>query len=115
MVDDSHDICFLVKLVLEPEGHEVIEAHTGEEGLEFLESGGCDVLLLDINLPGINGWEVLERLAELEGTRPRVVVMSAAAEHTFPEHFRKSGTATTLPKPFSTDDLVEVVAHASSS
>ena len=115
VIDDSPDICYLVRLILEPEGHDVVEAYTGEAGLEALEAGNCDVILLDINLPGINGWEVLDRLRDLPASRPEVVVMSAAAEDTFPEDFRNMGIVAVLPKPFSTEELVDVVELATKS
>ena len=115
VVDDSPDICYLVRLILEPEGHEVVEAYTGEAGLETLDAGECDVVLLDVNLPGLSGWDVLDRLRQLPGRGSAVVIMSAAAEDTFPENFREMGVTAVLPKPFSTKELVDVVALAAGS
>ena len=115
VVDDSPDICYLVRLILEAEGHEVVEAYTGEAGLEALEASECDVVLLDVNLPGLSGWDVLDRLGELPGRRPEVIIMSAAAEDTFPANFREKGVAAVFPKPFSNQELVEVVALATGS
>ena len=115
VIDDFPDICYLMRLILEPEGHDVAEAYTGEAGLEALKAGNCDVLLLDINLPGINGWEVLNRLRDLPDSRPEVVIVSATAEDTFPEGFRNMGIVAVLPKPFSTEELVNVVELATKS
>ena len=115
VVDDSPDICYLVRLILEPEGHEVVEAYTGEAGLEAVEAADCDVMLLDINLPGISGWDVLYRLREQRARSPEVIVMSAAAEDTFPQNYREMAIVAVLPKPFSSEELVDVVALATKS
>lgn len=61
-VEDDEDTRILVKRVLEKEGYEVIVAADGEEGLSKLEHEGADLVLLDIIIPFISGWDVFERI-----------------------------------------------------
>ncbi|MEK7474551.1 MAG: response regulator [Candidatus Coatesbacteria bacterium] len=62
VVDDDERSRRLLRALLEPMGCAVTEAAGGQEGLDRLEDGGWDVVLLDLNMPGIDGFEVLERL-----------------------------------------------------
>lgn len=58
VIDDEPEIMNVTRTILETEGHEVIEAKDGEEGLRLLEEERPDAILLDIMLPGMSGWEV---------------------------------------------------------
>ncbi len=62
VIDDEPEIRFLIKRVLGEAGHEIVEAEDGEAGLKMLENHKPDLILLDIMLPGMNGWEVCERI-----------------------------------------------------
>lgn len=62
VVDDDDDMRNLVRMVLEEKGAEVIEAENGEECLEKLKSIKPNIILLDVMMPGISGWEVLRRI-----------------------------------------------------
>jgi len=62
VVDDDENIRFMLKLMLERAGYDVIEAESGEECLEKFESTRPDLILLDINMPGINGWDVCKQI-----------------------------------------------------
>ena len=62
LVEDDTKIARFVELELAHEGYSVVKAFDGRQGLELAESGGFDLMLLDIMLPGLNGLEVLRRL-----------------------------------------------------
>lgn len=64
VVDDEPDTIDLVKLVLETEGYEVVEAFSGRECLDKLEREKPDVVLLDIMMPEMDGWEVFRKIKE---------------------------------------------------
>lgn len=107
VVDDEDDIRLLTKLILEGKGNRVVEAPTAEDGLASLGKEDVDWVLLDLRLPGIDGWEFLERLRQLpEHASTPVVIMSAHASPRTLTRAEKSGTAGYLTKPFSEADLL---------
>ena len=64
VVDDDESIRFMLRLMLERAGYDVVEAESGEECLEKFDSVRPDLILLDINMPGINGWDVCKEIKE---------------------------------------------------
>ncbi|MFQ5975660.1 MAG: PleD family two-component system response regulator [Candidatus Hydrothermarchaeales archaeon] len=75
VVDDEADMRFMVRKVLENEGYEVIEAENGKTALEKLKETKPDLLLLDVMMPGLDGWEVCKRIRENEDTKDIIVTM----------------------------------------
>jgi two-component system OmpR family response regulator len=64
IVDDDDDIRLLLRLMLEKEGYDVVEAASGEECLDKFDSLKPDLLLLDVNMTGIEGWDVCRQIKE---------------------------------------------------
>src|SRR4051812_47404173 len=62
VVDDDDDIRGLLRTLLERAGHEVSDASDGHEGLRELYAGSPDLVILDVAMPGLDGWEALERI-----------------------------------------------------
>ena len=113
VVDDETDIRLLVRFYLESAGHEVSEAATGQEGIEALSRDRSDVILLDLRLPDMDGWSVLEEWSTLpEGERGRVVVMSAHASPTTLQRAENEGASGYIVKPFRESDLLRWVYPA---
>ncbi|MEO5768938.1 MAG: sigma-54 dependent transcriptional regulator, partial [Polyangia bacterium] len=79
IVDDEKNIRRTVRLVLEGEGFAVEEASSGEEALARLPDIGADVMLLDVQLPGMSGLETLERLNETAGKHAQAAAKRGAA------------------------------------
>ena len=106
--EDDPSIRALVRTVLTREGFDVDVAPDGGVGLERLRDGCYDVLLLDLMMPGVDGYEVIRTVKEERPpTLKRVVVMTAASEairSSLPEPVCKL-----LPKPFNIDELVAAV------
>lgn len=73
IIEDEPEISELIELYLAKEGIETLTCATGEEGLEALSAGDADLLILDLNLPGIDGYEVLESLRR-SSTVPVIIV-----------------------------------------
>ena len=71
VVDDDADIRRLARTLLESAGHEVRTAADGLEGLAAAQDGGLDLILLDINMPEMDGWETLRLLKAEPRTAPR--------------------------------------------
>src|SRR5216684_9334086 len=80
VVDDNAMNVELAAATLEPEGYEVERATSGEEALQKVEQGTFDVVLLDVMMPGMSGYEVCERLKKDERTRFLPVVMVTALD-----------------------------------
>jgi CheY-like chemotaxis protein len=116
VVDDTEDIRFLCRLVLEGAGHEVTEASSAEDALDQIETTRPDGILLDIGLPGMNGWDVLRILRTREElSEVRVIVCSAYASRSERERARTEGAAGFLTKPFPMKELVRIFDASQSS
>jgi CheY-like chemotaxis protein len=116
IVDDMEDIRFLCRLVLEGAGHQVTEAASAEDALEILDDTCPDAILLDLRLPGLDGWDVLRILREREDLPPiTVVVCSAHASKSEQRRAHAEGAAGFLSKPFPMKELVRVFEAASLS
>jgi CheY-like chemotaxis protein len=113
VVDDMEDIRFLCRLVLEGAGHEVLEAASAEQALELLETARPDGMLLDIRLPGMDGWDVLRIVRTREElSQTRVIICSAHASLSERGRAHEEGAAGFLIKPFPMKDLVRIFDEA---
>lgn len=112
VVDDEPDIRLLIRVNLVAAGYEVLEAESGREAIDFLAGEEPDLVLLDLRLPGLDGWDVLEHLKE-HGVAQRVpvVAISAHASPTTKERAREVGFRSYISKPFAPEELLEVVAQ----
>ena len=103
VVDDDADWREFLRLCLEDLGYEAIEAANGQEALDSLARQRYGVMLLDLNMPGMDGREVLKKMPR-NGTPPRVVFITGAAAHEVGGALR-TGPHYYLPKGASRDQL----------
>lgn len=92
IVDDEPDIRELVNMIFTQKGYEVIAAENGEKALEILdelEPDYPDLILLDINMPGLSGWETLDEMNKRGVLEEAPVVMFTVEELTFVKMLRK--------------------------
>jgi two-component system alkaline phosphatase synthesis response regulator PhoP len=75
VVDDEPDIVYLVKKILQNEGYEVIEATSGAECIDKVKREKPDLVLLDVMMPGLDGWETCKRIKEDDETKDTLVAM----------------------------------------
>ena len=107
-VDDHVDNRKLVVWILELEGYEVLEAGTGDEALAIARQELPDLVLLDLELPGIDGWEVARRLvADPSTAEIPVVAITAHAQKTFVDRAFEAGCVDVVTKPFIPEELPE--------
>lgn len=110
VVDDEPQVVWMLQFSLEAEGYQTYAARNGRAALEEVQEHHPALMLLDIMMPVLDGWSVLERLQELpEGERPRVVVVSARSSLRDRAKAAELGADAFVAKPFSVDDLLEVL------
>src|SRR5258707_933303 len=78
LADDSPQIRECLAILLNDAGHETIQAANGREALEELERQPFDLLMLDLNMPGVDGWATLEQLAARHPQLPVIVITAQA-------------------------------------
>lgn len=110
VVDDEPNIVLSLEFLMEQAGFEVVTAEDGEQALARVKDGQPDLLLLDISLPGISGFDVLERLRSEEATAQLPIIMlTAHGRDVEREKGMALGADDYITKPFSTQSLVEKV------
>jgi len=104
VVDDDDDIRGLVRALLERAGHGVIDAPDGRAGLRALYAGSPDLVILDVAMPGLDGWATLERIREVSD----VPVLMLTARDAELERVRglRGGADDYVVKPFGRQELV---------
>ncbi|MBI5853361.1 MAG: response regulator [Planctomycetes bacterium] len=110
IIEDEKLIIVSTQMVLEAAGFRVESAVNGEEGIQKAKSTRPDLVLLDIMMPGIDGWETLTRLKRDPETSGIPVIVFTAREHA--RGHQKStemGAADYFRKPFEPDELIELV------
>ncbi len=111
-IDDTEKILDVIRYFLENEGYRVVTAKDAAEGLARAREGGIDMILLDIMMPGMDGYAVCDQLKKTDGTRDIPVIMLTAKAiilHTPKDFFY--GLYGFLAKPFTKDQLLKVVAE----
>ena len=111
IIEDDADIRQLAVLMLQPAGYDVLEAGCGEDGLRLLAEHTVDLLIQDIMLPGINGWEVCRQLRADPKTATLPILL-----FTVRNSWQRDKNNTTqemvngfVNKPFQRDDLLTAV------
>jgi DNA-binding response OmpR family regulator len=112
VVEDEPDIRELIRLNLEPDGFEVILAEDGDEGLATASSAPPDVIILDVMMPGLDGWEVLARLKAMGGGLSEIPVVMLTARTSDLDRVRGGieGAVRYLTKPFAPDELRRTIS-----
>jgi excisionase family DNA binding protein len=107
IVDDDPRVREYVRVNLEMEGYAVREASSAEEGLAVLEEVSPDLVLLDVMMPEVDGWEMLRRLQERHGVGAIPVVMFSGKVEEQAAEATARGAQGFLGKPFDPQQLIE--------
>jgi two-component system, OmpR family, response regulator VicR len=107
-IEDERDVIDMVKLILERERYEVIGANGGREGLDVVRREMPDVILLDLMMPDIGGWDVYQQLKADERTRaiPVIIVTARAQSIDKVLGLQIARVDDYISKPFSPKDLI---------
>lgn len=111
VVDDEPEICWIVKKVLVEAGFEVDLAFDGERGLDMVERGEPNLVLLDLRLPGIDGLETLKRI-KAQHTQLPVVILSAFDNVGAAVRAMKLGAYDYISKPLNVDEMLITLKNA---
>ncbi|MBW3562394.1 MAG: response regulator [Actinobacteria bacterium] len=112
VVDDEADVLLLCRVNLEFEGYEVVEAGDGEEAMRKVREHEPDVILLDVMMPKMDGWQVLAALKAEPGTAEiPVVMLTAKVQDQDQIRGWSGGAADYITKPFSPLALSQVLEN----
>jgi len=110
LADDDLTIRSLVRLSLEGQGYDMIEAEDGEEALEQILVEAPDLVVLDVMMPGLTGWEITKYVRQREGYEGTLILMlTAVGEDVNAMTAPLYGADHYLDKPFDTDEIAQVV------
>ena len=110
LVDDEQDLVDTVKLKLEFEGYEVMACYEGQDCLDKVGKIKPDIILLDVMMPRLNGYEVCRKLKEDPQTQHiPVIMLTAKVQKLDQELGAKSGANAYITKPFEFEDLLETL------
>jgi two-component system nitrogen regulation response regulator NtrX len=108
VIDDESAIRDTMRMILEYEGHEVLAAGSGPEGLALVEREAPDLVFLDVKMPGLDGLEVLSRLRGLSDALPVVIISAHGTSATALEAGRL-GAFRFIEKPLSKEQVLDAV------
>ncbi|MEO6867830.1 MAG: response regulator, partial [Gaiellales bacterium] len=112
VADDDAGLRALCRAALEMEGFDVIEASHGDAAVTAARSESPDVLLLDVGMPHLDGWGVLEALSDDEATADiPVVMMTGSASQENLDRADRAGVLDFISKPFEPVDLIGTIHH----
>lgn len=111
IIEDEAEIRNFASRVLELEGYRILQAENGEEGMKLVRQRNIGLVLLDLRLPGDDGWAVLQQIkGEAKLLEIPVIVFTASAGVSQREKALSMGAADYLVKPLSATSLTEAVA-----
>lgn len=112
VADDEHDTVMTLRELLRDEGHQVLAAHNGRNAVEAVRHFDPDVVILDIAMPDVTGWDVAREIRETRGpSRPLLIAMSGRYKQQADKVLgRIAGFHHYLVKPYDTDALLALLA-----
>ena len=107
VIEDNADTIFLLKQILTRAGFNVVSALNGKEGIKKISDYDPDLILLDIMMPEMDGWETLQNLRKI-GDKPVIIISAKETREEVVEGFRK-GIDDYITKPFYNAEVIERV------
>ncbi len=106
VVDDDARLREFMRVNLEMEGYSVREAASADEALEAIEDQAPELVLLDVVMPGVDGWQMLQRMQERHGSIP-VIMFSGQVDANSASEAEERGARAFVGKPFDPQQLIE--------
>jgi DNA-binding response OmpR family regulator len=113
VIDDDLPLRGMLAAALRQHGFQVLLAGDGAEGQRALTIHNPDVVLLDLAMPDVNGWDFLQRLQETGHLGRIPIIVVSAHLHVDPQAILQMGVKAILPKPFNLPELIDVIEHIS--
>jgi GAF domain-containing protein/ActR/RegA family two-component response regulator/anti-sigma regulatory factor (Ser/Thr protein kinase) len=111
VIDDEESVRKILSQMLKAKGYEVVVASDGEEGIEKFKKEKFDLVLTDLGMPRISGWEVGKTLKRIEPKVPVAMITGWGVELN-KEKMNESGIDLIVPKPFNFDQVIQLVSEA---
>jgi DNA-binding response OmpR family regulator len=108
IIDDSATNVFLLQTLLEEQGFSVIFSYNGKEAMKYIEEQNFDLLLLDIMMPGVDGYDVLEKMSNEQKNTP-VIMVTAKDDKDSENKAREMGASDYVTKPINFEKLIQIV------
>jgi len=113
VIDDDMPLRGMLAAALRQHGFQVLLAGDGAEGQRALSIHHPDVILLDLAMPNVNGWDFLQRPQETGHLGKVPIIVVSAHLRVEPQAVLQMGVSAILPKPFNLLDLIELIEHLS--
>lgn len=114
-VDDEPDTLEVVKTILEKEGFKIDSVESGKDALKNLDLYNYDLIILDIMMPDMSGWDLFARIAKIKSEYKVVFLTILEISESKLKELKKHGIKDYITKPFDRDELVARVKKALSS
>lgn len=109
IVDDEEEVLFMLRTRFERLGYQVITAVNGREGIEKAQSDKPDLIILDVLMPHLSGYQMIGKIKELGAAYLNIPVIVVSAKATMKEFFDNTDIVTFIHKPFNAKDLEALV------
>lgn len=111
LVDDEQEIVFLTKKILEKDGHQVVVAENGRKCMKALGTDRPDLILMDVMMPGEDGWEVCRKIKGDKKTKNIPVVMFTVrtSKNSVEKSLEYAHADAQINKPFKMEELLNVI------
>ncbi len=111
IIDDEEYILDMLEELLEDQGHKITTSSSTANGLELFKKSNFDIVITDLGMPDMSGWEVAERIKKMNPSIS-VILLTGWALNLEAEKIKENGVDFTLQKPFSEEDLYSIILDA---
>lgn len=112
-IEDDPELVELIRLIVQRYGFKIDQASSGAEGIELVESAQPDLVLLDLMMPGMDGWQVFDQLRANAGTMniPIIIVTARTYLDERVAELRAANNGHFVSKPFTPTQLMDAIYH----